>query len=147
MWSTSKYASSCIWLANSHIPCTFPTNQIKLTTRCFSYSPFLFQSHMLCAFIIYVGHFVCFLLASYRVLVCYLHLCSFVLVKLHSISDISGCFHIVAWSGSSLCRLVCLFIHSGWSLLFAALLTTVSNIRLSSSCTEYFPSNICSANS
>lgn len=72
---------------------------------------------------------------------------AFALVKVHPISDIPGCLHIVARSGSSLCVLLYLFIHSGWSSVLAALSAAVSNVKLSSCCTELSPSRICSSNS
>lgn len=150
MRSASKSASSCkcIWLVNSHRPHTFPTNQTVLITRCFFYLPFWFHSHLSCFLIACVG--LCWfdfsLPPSVFSFVIFIFL-AFALVKLHSISDIPGYLHIVAWSGSSLCVLLYLFIHSGWSLMFAALSAAISNVKLSSCCTELFPSNICSANS
>lgn len=136
MWSAAKCARSCkcIWLVNSHRPYIFPTNQTVLITRCFFYFPFWFYYHLSCFFIACTGIFVGLifsLLPSMFAFVILIFL-AFALVKLHSISDIPGCLCIVAWSGSSFCMLLYLFIHFVWSSMFAALSATISNVRLSS---------------
>lgn len=135
MWSAARSARSCkcIWLVNSHRPYIFPTNQTVLITRCFFYFPFWFF-HLSCFCIACIGIFVGLifsLLSSMFVFVILIFL-AFVLVKLHSISDIPGCLCIVAWSAWSFCMLVYLFIRFVWSSVFAALSATISNVKLSS---------------
>lgn len=134
MWSAAKSTRSCkcIWLVNSHRPYIFSTNQTVLITRGF-YFTFPFDFIIICHvfFIACIGIFVGLIFSLLLRMFAFVILIflAFALVKLHSISDITDCLCIVAWSGSSFCMFL-YFINFVWSSMSTALSATISNVKL-----------------